>query len=336
MIAIARMPAFHIGTRHMGGGTDMSMTSACYGESSMPQENLDKLMALQMEDKVIYSKMIIQRFYIHQRGKVYVSYSGGKDSTVLLDLVRSLYPEVPAVYSDTGLEFPEIREFVKNTPNVTMIRPEMSFREVIKTRGYPVVGKEVAHIIDAAQRGVPYGLKMTTISRDETTFSKAHYAWLVDAPFRISSDCCKILKKKPMHVYEQESGRHAIIGTKGIDSRLRMTNLQNLGSIQNEKCTPLGIWTNEDIWQYIQSRDLPYCKIYDEGYNATGCIFCAFGIMQDRNRFVRLKATHPKQWEYCMRPLDKGGLGMEEVCDFLGIPTGRDQTFIKDFVEESQ
>ncbi len=314
----------------------MSMTSACYGESSMPQENLDKLIALQMEDKVIYSKMIIQRFYIQQRGKVYVSYSGGKDSTVLLDLVRSLYPEVPAVYSDTGLEFPEIREFVKNTPNVTMIRPEMSFREVIKTRGYPVVGKEVAHIIDAAQRGVPYGLKMTTISRDETTFSKAHYAWLVDAPFRISSDCCKILKKKPMHVYEQESGRHAIIGTKGIDSRLRMTNLQNLGSIQNEKCTPLGIWSNEDIWQYIRSRDLPYCKIYDEGYNATGCIFCAFGIMQDRNRFVRLKATHPKQWEYCMRPLDKGGLGMEEVCDFLGIPTGRDQTFIKDFVEESQ
>ena len=314
----------------------MSMTSPCYTASEAPPENLDKLMALPLEAKVTYSKMVIQRFYVQQRGKVYVSYSGGKDSTVLLDMARSLYPEIPAVYSDTGLEFPEIRQFVADTPNVEIVRPEMSFRKVIQTRGYPVVGKEVAKIIGAAQKGTPWGVRMVTVSRDEYSFSKAHYAWLVDAPFKVSSDCCKILKKQPMHAYEERTGRHAIIGTKGVDSRLRMTNLQQYGSIQSDKCTPLGIWTDDDVWQYIRSRNIPYCKVYDMGYNATGCIFCGFGIMQDRHRFVKLKATHPKQWEYCMRPLDQGGLGMEEVCDFLGIPSGRHQTNLLDILRETE
>ncbi len=313
----------------------MSMAPSCYGQAEMPDMDLDRLMALPLEDKVTYSKLIIQRFYVQQRGKVYVSYSGGKDSTVLLDMVRSLYPEVPAVYSDTGLEFPEIREFVQHTDNVEIVRPEMSFRQVIKTRGYPVVGKEVANIVGGAQHGKPYGIKWTTISREESKFSKAHYAWLVDAPFPISADCCKILKKRPMHAYEKESGRKAIIGTKGVDSRLRMTNLQRYGSIQAEKCTPLGIWTDEDIWRYIRSRKVPYCRIYDMGYAATGCIFCGFGIMQDRNRFLKLKATHPKQWEYCMRPVEGGGLGMKQVCDFLGIPSGCDQTDLLDYAEKA-
>ncbi len=293
--------------------------------------DLDRLTALSVEDKATYSKLIIQRFYVANRGKVYVSYSGGKDSTVLLHLVRSLYPEVPAVYSDTGLEFPEIREFVKATDNVIMIRPKMSFRRVIQEKGYPVVSKEVANIVGGAQRGKPYGIKWTTISREESSFSKAHYAWLVDAPFQISADCCNELKKKPMKAYEKESNRHAIIGTKGVDSRLRMTNLQRYGPILNDKCTPLGIWTNEDIWAYIRAHNLPYCDIYDKGYGSTGCIFCAFGIMQDRNRFLKLKATHPKLWEYCMRPLDEGGLGMREVCDFLGIPSGCDQLNLLEF-----
>ncbi len=312
----------------------MSMASSCYGNASMPDMDLDRLMALPVEDKATYSKLIIQRFYIENKGKVYVSFSGGKDSTVLLHLVRSLYPEVPAVYSDTGLEFPEIREFVKTFDNVEIVRPEMSFRKIIQTKGYPVVGKEVAHIIEGAQKGKPFGIKWTTISREESTFSKAHYAWLVDAPFKISAECCNILKKKPMAKYAKESGRFPIMGTKGIDSRLRMTNLQRYGEVLNNRCTPLGIWTNDDIWNYIRDHGLRYCSIYDKGYDATGCIFCAFGIMQDRNRFLKLKATHPNLWAYCMKPLDEGGLGMEQVCDFLGVPSGCGQTSLKDFGED--
>lgn len=83
---------------------------------------------------------------------MYVSYSGGKDSTVLLHLVRSMYPDVPAVFSDTGLEFPEIRKFAMSHENVSSVRPKMLFPDVVSTYGYPIISKEVAEAIYAARR----------------------------------------------------------------------------------------------------------------------------------------------------------------------------------------
>ena len=69
---------------------------------------------------------------------VYVSFSGGKDSTVLLHLVRQMYPNVEAVFVNTGLEYPEIQSFVKLFDNVTILRPKMRFDEVIRKHGYPI------------------------------------------------------------------------------------------------------------------------------------------------------------------------------------------------------
>ena len=88
--------------------------------------NLNELRLLQnypLELKIEKTKLRIKEWYEYYNGEVYVSFSGGKDSTVLLDIVRSVYPEVEAVFSDTGLEFPEIREFVKSKENVTIIKP---------------------------------------------------------------------------------------------------------------------------------------------------------------------------------------------------------------------
>lgn len=83
---------------------------------------------------------------------VYVSFSGGKDSTVLLDIVRRLYPEVVAVFVDTGLEYPEIREFVKTFDNVEWLRPEKTFKQVIFEYGYPFISKEVSQTVYYARK----------------------------------------------------------------------------------------------------------------------------------------------------------------------------------------
>lgn len=84
---------------------------------------------------------------MHYKGKVYISFSGGKDSTVLLDIARRLFPDIEAVYIDTGLEHPELRDFVKTIDNVTWLKPEMNFRKVIEQYGYPLISKEVANAI---------------------------------------------------------------------------------------------------------------------------------------------------------------------------------------------
>lgn len=100
---------------------------------------------------------------------VYVSFSGGKDSTVLLDIVRNRmgYSEIPAVFVDTGLEYPEIRDFVKTFDNVVWLKPKMNFRKVIETYGYPFVGKEISDCVHAAKHAKEGKWKTTRLLRLE-------------------------------------------------------------------------------------------------------------------------------------------------------------------------
>ena len=116
-------------------------------------EELQQWQALPLNVKVLMTKDRIRQ-WVNEYGEdgVYVSFSGGKDSTVLLDLVRQSYPNVPAVFIDTGLEYPEIREFVKTFDNVEWIKPKYNFRKVIEKYGYPFISKEVAECVWGARK----------------------------------------------------------------------------------------------------------------------------------------------------------------------------------------
>ena len=308
---------------------------------------LKQMQSLPLDAKIAMTKLRIREWYNNYDGQVYVSFSGGKDSTVLKHIVDSMYLAVPSVFCDTGLEYPEIRRFVQDVKDdtwdcynsdVLIIRPEMRFDQVIREYGYPFPTKAVAEKVCDAKRGCQYTAKYfngTATNRlgKPSQYNCQKWKYLIDAPFKISRECCDVMKKKPFKVYERESGRKPIIGTLACESMMRSNSWLEHGCNAFEgkcpKSQPLSFWTEQDILNYIKSFNVPYCSIYREikeddkgrlittGRDRTGCMFCMFGVHLEKepNRFQQMQLSHPKQYAYCM---DK--LGLREVLEYVGVP----------------
>ena len=114
-------------------------------------QRLKELQALPLERKIQITQNRIQEWYMHYNGGVYVSFSGGKDSTVLAHLTKQLFPDVPLVFSNTGLEYSSIQKFARDADAV-FVYPKMGFSDVVSTYGYPLISKEVAEAIYYARR----------------------------------------------------------------------------------------------------------------------------------------------------------------------------------------
>lgn len=184
--------------------------------------DLKQMQSLPLDAKIIMTQERILQWYDHWDGNVYVSFSGGKDSTVLKHIVDSMYTDVPAVFVNTGLEFPEIQRFVNDiksgkyecfNQNVEVLRPTMRFDEVIKKHGYPVVSKAVAHNVSIARRNPNGNVAKNIIFNKDNTGLFNHYRWnfLVDAPFVVSEKCCDVMKKKPSREYEKKTGKKSFL-----------------------------------------------------------------------------------------------------------------------------
>ena len=244
------------------------------------KNELAQMQSLPLNIKIQMTKRRIREWYEFWDGQVYVSFSGGKDSTVLLHMVRELYPDVEAVFVNTGLEFPEIQKFVKTFDNVTILRPEMRFDEVIKKYGYPIISKEISECVYQGRLALKnnckkyiYRLqKLMGTAKDkngnESIFNAEKYRPLLYTDFVCGSYCCNTMKKKPVKLYMKKTGKKPMIAQMACESRLReqywLANGCNGFQMKNPVSNPMSFWTEQNVLQYIKDFKIPIASVYGD------------------------------------------------------------------------
>lgn len=336
------------------------------------RQELQMLQALPLEVKIAKTQQRIREWVkAFTPDGCYIAFSGGKDSTVLLHLVRQLYPSIEAVFVNTGLEYPEIQKFAKSFENVTVLTPKKNFKQVITEYGYPVLSKEISETVYDSKKSIRdnsgkylYRLKklkgeLLDKSGNKSMYNCEKYEPLLYADFDISNKCCNQMKKKPSKDFERKTDKKPFIATMAEESKSRETawvrNGCNAFEGKRKISTPLAFWSEQDVLQYIKEENIPIASVYGDiipennqlafdgcdcrlcttGCDRTGCIFCGFGVhLEKESRFLRLKKTHPKQYNHCInggaydeqgiwKPNDKG-LGMGHVFDELNKLYGDD------------
>lgn len=318
---------------------------------------LKERLAWPLDMKLEYFCKVYSLFTIHCKGNVYLSFSGGMDSQIGCDIVDKIYNgtfkhltpnwdrvvsygKPPMVFSNTGLEYPEIVEHVKSFEHV-LIKPKMGFTRVIAEIGVAIISKEVAQKIREIRTTKSDKLRNKRLYGDEKGNGKIPEKWkpYIDAPFLISDKCCDILKKEPFRRYEKETGRRPVVFTQVGEASLRKTSYYEHGCNSfeegREKSHPSSIWNKSDNMEYAERFKIRFAEVYYDrvvpvkqldgstkieslkAVERTGCTFCMFGIQYDKgsNRMQNMSISHPKFHDII---INKCGLG--KVLDYMKIP----------------
>lgn len=318
------------------------MTELKYSKP-IDKEEFKNYVSLPLSDKIKVSKEIITEFMenidMSNGEKVAITSSFGKDSVVVIDLVRSMYPEIPIIFSDSGVEYPCFIEISKQYDNVLYIKPEKTMEQVVEENGYLLpLGREKTKTIRRCRDQIAqekwYGGGMKKMRGDWGENSMYNYSKHIPvllAPFKISEMCNDYLKGRPLDKFKKKNGfKYYFNGVTHDESQSRRRTLLRDGfNIMKEKSRPIGHWTSSDVLEYVLKNDLPLGDtygeiIYDEkkgkyvttGFTRNGCYCCPAGAHIGKPNQYQLLYEYDKDlWEYTM-----DGLGFRKVCEYFDIP----------------
>lgn len=293
------------------------------------KQTMDDLLEMQkwnMGRKIRVSQTRILEWCLEYDWEVYVSFSGGKDSCVLADLVARVWKShgvkkpLPLVFSDTGMEYIDIikhldtfKRYLEDTHNIEVelvkVRSKENTHKVYKEIGYPILSKKIARQLRdlSNPKDTNYNsrrLYITGIKTDGTKSKSFRLAekwqklfdvdkenYTVDLPFKVSEQCCNYFKKDPLKGYEQETNKKTFVGTMADDSQARrqswlVTGCNNFSS-KNGQSKPISFWLEQDVLTYIRDFKIPISRVYGD-------------IVENEDELLETTGEHNTGCKYCM------------------------------------
>ncbi|MGN0617439.1 MAG: phosphoadenosine phosphosulfate reductase family protein [Ruminiclostridium sp.] len=256
--------------------------------NAFTKDDLKRFQAESLGEKFQRTLAKVGEWFARWNNEVYVSFSGGKDSTVLADICarwcKLIDKPLYLVFVDTGLEYPEIRQHVKFFAQwlrdrygievaLEILHPKMRFDEIIKKYGYPIISKSVSNCVRGARNGSKSRINLLNGkdcdgSDRKSKFAKLKYKPLLNLDINISEQCCDVMKKAPSYEYQKQTGKKPILATMAVESMLREKNWLRSGcnafENKNPQSAPMSFWTEQDVLQYIKEENIPIAAVYGD------------------------------------------------------------------------
>lgn len=270
-----------------------------------------------LQDRIQKIQQIIRKY---GEENFYVSYSGGKDSTVLSALIDMALPDntIPRVYANTGIEYRLIVDFVereREKPHkweLIILTPTIPIKPMLEKEGYPFKSKEHAAAVASWQGGNKDGLWIVHYLEKEGRYrlpDKLRYQFTEENKLKISEKCCYRLKEEPLHKYQREHHKpYGILGImRGEGGRRNRAECLAFENKKLKNFQPLAPVTKSWEEWFIKEYNVDICDIYKPPYNfeRTGCKGCPFNptLQKDLDTLEVFFPNERKQCEYIWKPV---------------------------------
>lgn len=270
-------------------------------------------MILSSNDLLLLDRLLTIQKTIEEEGqeKFYLSFSGGKDSTVLHYLLDEAVPNntIPRVFINTGIEYKDIVDFVKEMadgdPRIAITSSGENIKKMLKKYGYPFKSKEHSEKLALYQQGSKCKSVRNYLST-KTNFKCPKilmHQFTPEYNLKVSAKCCHKLKKEPAARWQKENNKSVVITGMRIaegGQRAHMSCVVTDKAGKLKKFHPLGKVTDEWMDWYIKNRNIQVCKLYMPPFNfkRTGCKGCPYSL-DLQNQLLIMEKYLPNEAQQC-------------------------------------
>ena len=227
----------------------------------------------------------------------YLAFSGGKDSIVCKELLTMAGVKFESYYNHTTVDPPELIYYIReHHKDVNVNYPEKTMWELIIDKKMPPT-RLIRYCCSELKEGGGNGRFVVTGVRWAESSRRKNSRGMVEF------DTYGSQSKK------QKERREIFLMSDNDKKRMMLENCQIKGK---HVLNPIVDWTDKDVWDFIKLRELPYCKLYDEGYTRLGCVGCPMsgnkGRIKDFKRYPKYKKTYIRTFDKMLEERKKKGL----------------------------